>query len=436
MMFRTCIFLFLLFWIGLVSTGCNGQVPAVQVDSPQVHDIEALSNAARSSAAKGDQKSALNYHKQALRRSRSLGLPEQEAKALLGIGRLLKNEDAGKSLEYLRSALVIAEQLKSHELRADIYLAIAGVYKQQQNYQEALTALESHQKLLDIIFAKGKQLAVAHVQVEEKRKLERSVFIIVIIFVILGAGVAVFYFLKKNALNKKLEASNQVKDKLFSIIGHDLRNPIGGITQLLAIMDEKQLDPKEYHAMISEMRKQGDISLEILNALLNWGEAQLKGIHVKPSNFNAETVVTKNIAALHSQAGAKFILITDHVAPDITVYGDVNHFDFVVRNLLSNAIKFSLPSGKIEIMADVNSKPDLVIFSVRDYGKGISKTQQELFLKANLDISFGTGGEKGTGIGLMLSKEFVKANHGRIWIESEEEKGAAFYFSFPKRSLD
>lgn len=432
MMIRTYTFLFLWFGVGFISIGCNGQVAVIQPDSPQVHEVKLLSNAAHRSEAKGDYKSALKYHKKALHRSRSLGLPEQEAKALLGIGRLLKNEDADRGLEYLRGALIIAERLKHHELRADIYFAIADVYKQRQNYQEALTALEAHQKLLSTIFAKSKQLAIKHVKAEEKRRLERLVFIIVIIFVIFGAGIIAFYFLKKNALNKKLKASNQIKDKLFSIIGHDLRNPIGGITQLLAIMDEERVGPKEYQAMISEMRKQGDISLEILNALLNWGEAQLKGIHIKPSNFNAEGVIAKNIAALHSQASVKSILIIDHVDPDITVYADTNHFDFVVRNLLSNAIKFSHPSGKIEIMADVHYKPALVIFSVRDYGKGISKAQQERFLKANLDISFGTGGEKGTGIGLMLSKEFVNANHGKIWIESEEGKGSTFYFGFPK----
>ncbi|WP_316812221.1 tetratricopeptide repeat-containing sensor histidine kinase [Pedobacter heparinus] len=436
MMLRICTFLF--FWIGicLIATGCNGQVPVVEADSPQVHHVKVLISAARKAEAKGDHKSALHYHKQVLHRSRNLGLPEQEAKALLGIGRLLKNEDTDKSMAHLRSALTIAELLKNHELRADIYLAIASVYKQQQDYREALAALESHQKLLNTIFAKSKQLAIAHVKVEEKRKLERSVFITVIIFVILLGIIGLFYFLKKNALNKKLASSNQTKDKLFSIIGHDLRNPIGGITQLLAIMDEGQLDPKEYQAMVSEMRKQGDISLEILNALLNWGEAQLKGIHIKPSNFNAEGVIARNITALGSQASAKSILITNSVGPDITVYGDTNHFDFVVRNLLSNAIKFSLPSGKIEIRTDAHSKPDLIIFSVMDYGKGISKAQQELFLKDNLDISFGTAGEKGTGIGLMLSKEFIKANHGRIWVESEEGKGSTFYFSFPKGSLD
>lgn len=429
------IFLFLLFGIGFVASGCNGQTPVIVADSPRVQYIKNLSNSARSFEAKGDRESALNYHKLVLKQSRSFGLPEHEAKALLGIGRLLKKEDTDKSLEYLRNALAIAEQLKNHELRADIYLATAGVYKQQRNYQEALTALEAHQKLLNTIFAKSKQLAIAHVQAEEKRRLEHSVILTVIIFVVVGAGVAVFYFLKKNALNKKLEASNRIKDKLFSIIGHDLRNPIGGITQLLAIMDEEQLEPKEYHAMVSEMRKQGDVSLEILNALLNWGEAQLKGVHVKPSSFNAENIVSKNIAVLNSQASAKSILVTNQVAPNITVYGDVNHFDFVVRNLLSNAIKFSHPSGKIEIMAEVKAKNDLVVFSVRDHGKGISKAQQELFLKSNLDISFGTGGEKGTGIGLMLSKEFVKANQGKIWIESEEGKGTTFYVQMPKSKI-
>lgn len=134
--------------------------------------------------------------------------------------------------------------------------------------------------------------------------------------------------------------------------------------------------------------------------------------------------------ALQKHTADKSIVITDNTRPDLMLYGDINHFEFIIRNLLSNAIKFSHPSGTIQITADIKPGSGQVIFSVRDHGKGISREQQKAFLKSNMDISFGTKGEKGTGIGLMLSKEFIKAGKGRIWVESEEGKGTAFYFTF------
>lgn len=395
----------------------------------------------------GNKTGALSYQEQSLRKSRESGLPEEEVRSLIAVATTLKGEDASLSITHLKNALGIARSIGHKELSSEIYKSLSDMYRQQLRYEEALIALEQHHNLLDSLQNANKvhkiavlqssyELAESRLHIEtlkltnKQRTYQRNLSLLSALAVLMILTVLTIYFVRTARLNKRLQESNQIKDKLFSIIGHDLRNPIGGITQLLAIMDEEELDPKEYHAMISEMRKQGDVSLEILNALLNWGEAQLKGIHVKPSNFNAEDIIAKNIAALHIQANAKSVLITTQISPELTVYGDVNHFDFVIRNLLSNAIKFSHPSGVIEIVANVNAMSDHVVFSVKDTGKGISKTQQELFLKANLDIFFGTDGEKGTGIGLMLSKEFIKANNGKIWVESEEGKGSTFYFSF------
>jgi signal transduction histidine kinase len=395
----------------------------------------------------GNKTEALAYQEQSLQKSRESGLPEEEVRSLIAVAATLKGEDASLSITHLKNALGIARSIGHKQLSSEIYKSLSDMYRQQSRYEEALIALEQHHNLLDSVQNANKvhkiavlqssyELAESKLHIEtlklsnKQKTYQRNLSLLSALAILVILAILAIYFVRTARLNKRLQESNQVKDKLFSIIGHDLRNPIGGITQLLAIMDEEELDPKEYHAMISEMRKQGDVSLEILNALLNWGEAQLKGIHVKPSNFNAEDIITKNIAALQLQASAKSVLISTQVAPDLTIYGDANHFDFIIRNLLSNAIKFSHPSGEISIMADANAMPGQVVFSVKDNGKGISKAQQELFLKSNLDISFGTDGEKGTGIGLMLSKEFIKANDGKIWIASEEGKGSTFYFSF------
>lgn len=399
----------------------------------------------------GNKSAALVYQHRSVQQAKLFKLPEEQARSLLAIATTLKDSDAIKSIIHLKNALEIAHSLKHRQLSSEIYQSLSNVYIQQFRYEEAIKALQLHYNLLDsvekendgnktAILQNSYELAESKLDIKQlkfandERTKERNLIFRFGIALLIISSVLAFYFFRARQLNRKLQKSNHIKDKLFSIIGHDLRNPIGGITQLLAIMDEEKQGPGEYQLMISEMRKQGNISLEILNALLNWGEAQLKGIHIKPSVFDAKSVIAKNIAALQMQSRSKPVSIDDQTDAGILIYGDMNHFDFVIRNLLSNAIKFSRPSGKVVIMADNKLHSDLVVFSVMDYGKGISKGQQELFLKSNLDISFGTSGEKGTGIGLMLSKEFITANHGKIWIKSEEKKGTTFYFSFPKKT--
>jgi signal transduction histidine kinase len=194
-------------------------------------------------------------------------------------------------------------------------------------------------------------------------------------------------------------------------------------------METEVFSEAEIKQMISEVRKQTHASFELLNGLFEWGKAQLQGIQVNQKHFETHPVIQKNISLLSQQASLKKIIITDHSPVDARLFADPNQFDFIIRNLLSNAIKFTFPSGFIDIYASKNN--DEMIYSVRDTGIGITTKQQQLFLKTNMTVAFGTTGEKGSGLGLLLIREFMKANKGRIWLESEEGKGTTFYFSFP-----
>lgn len=413
--------------------------------------IAFLNNAGKNLDKLGEKQKALSYHQRGLQKAKANGLHEEEARSLMSIASVLKDQDAEQSIRHLKNALVISHAIGHKQLTAEIYSSLSDLYRQQSRYQEALTALEEHHRLLDSlqnateghkieVLQGSYELAESKLHIEslklsnEQRTEERNAGMIAAAAILLILFILTIYYYNTRRLNERLVSSNLIKDKLFSIIGHDLRNPIGGITQLLAMMDEGDLTSEEHQQMISQMRKQGDITLEILNALLSWGESQLKGIHIKPSEFNAKQSIYRNIEALHEQAIHKSILITDSTPSELIIYGDINHFEFIIRNLLSNAIKFSHPSGTIEIAADLRSGTDEVIFSVRDHGKGISVEQQKAFLKANLDVSFGTKGEKGTGIGLMLSREFIKASGRKLWMESEEGKGTAFYFTFSRQA--
>jgi signal transduction histidine kinase len=412
--------------------------------------IAFLNAAGKTSDHLGDKQSALAYHKQGLQKAKNNGLHEEEARSLIGIASTLKDQDAGLSIKHLQNALTISRSLGHKQLTAEIYMGLSNIYRQQSRYKDALNALEEHHNLTDSVLNENKGHKIAVLQssyelAESKLKVEtlelanrektyqRNVGLLIAISILIILLVVVIYFYKTNRLNRRLQASNLVKDKLFTVIGHDLRNPIGGITRVLTIMGDGDLSVREQQHMVSEMSKQGNIILEILNALLSWGEAQLKGIHIKPANFMSKPIISRNIEMLDQQAADKSIIITDHTPPELLINGDMNHFDFIIRNLISNAVKFSNFAGVVEISAVLKTNREAV-FSVTDHGKGISKKQQELFFRSNLDVSFGTVGEKGTGIGLLLTKEYINANHGKIWIESEEGKGARFNFTFKMAS--
>ncbi|UTA66572.1 ATP-binding protein [Emticicia sp. 21SJ11W-3] len=394
----------------------------------------------------GNDDSALAYHKTALDKAEEFSMPEEQVMALLKIADIVKKSDADKSLGHLSYALGIARTMSHQRLQAEVYKAMAAIYRQEKRYNEALHALEQQHALLDSLFIinKEQELSGMHARnllITSTARLEREEHELMLWFgasgLILLALLGVTFMVWRNAratkaMNARLAESNLVKDRLFSIIGHDLRGPIGNMTQLLTIMELDELDPAERKEIVGIMKQQCDASYEVLTSLLNWGKIQLQGAAVSMIKFEPEAIVSKNINVLMNQARAKALNLSNHVPAGLQVYADASQFDFIIRNLLSNAIKFSHKEGSIEVNAASDVDEDFVVFSVNDNGVGISAEQQQQFLRSNINVAYGTDGEKGTGLGLLLIKEFVQANGGKIWLESEEGKGSTFYFTLKK----
>jgi signal transduction histidine kinase len=394
----------------------------------------------------GQKAKALTFYKQALAEAKKFNKPEEQAQALISIAGVLKQENSGQSLENLKKALKIANGLNEPRLEAVIYAALADVYRQEKDYKEAIAALEENHRLLDSLLGADTTKDIAaidssyalessrekignlqQVSKEEKKELDLSLAILAMIIVVL---ILLYFYLRKiRRLNTELKAANQVKDTLFSVIGHDLKGPAGSAAQLFALMETEDFTEAELRSMISDLRKQTEASLELLQTLFEWGRAQLQGIKVQPEVLDTKTIVAKNVQLLNRQAGLKHISIKSNLTGNASVLADLNHFDFIVRNLLSNAIKFTHENGQIEVNAEEAANG--VVFSVKDNGIGISEEQQKEFLKSNLQVSYGTKGEKGSGLGLQLIREFVQANNGRLWLESVKGAGTTFYFSFP-----
>ncbi len=231
----------------------------------------------------------------------------------------------------------------------------------------------------------------------------------------------------------ELKAANASKDKFFSIIAHDLKNPFNGIIGLSSLLleDYDSFPPEEQKTFIKDIKITAENTFRLLQNLLEWSQTQTGKIHFEPSLFLLETITTEVIDLVKTSAGNKNILLESTVSPDITVFADKNMINTVIRNLLLNAVKFTRSGGKITLSA--RAIGNVVEIAVKDNGIGISPENfKKLFcIDCNM-ISYGTEGEQGTGLGLILCKEFVEKNAGTIRVESEEGKGSTFTVTIPE----
>jgi two-component system sensor histidine kinase/response regulator len=235
----------------------------------------------------------------------------------------------------------------------------------------------------------------------------------------------------KNSELKLIEL-NATKDKFFSIIAHDLKHPFNSILGFSEHLIDKIHD-KDY-AQIGEfasiIRQSSDKAVGLLMSLMEWAQSQSNRIEFRPEKFDMNTIVKEVVLLLKGSAEQKSILINNTLSPGIMVNADKAMISTVLRNLISNAIKFTQPKGEISIASLVNQ--DELTISITDNGVGISLERiNKLFKIGEGYPTKGTEKESGTGLGLILCKEFIDKNNGKIWAESIDGTGTKFSFSLP-----
>ncbi|MEN8219693.1 MAG: hybrid sensor histidine kinase/response regulator [Pseudomonadota bacterium] len=234
--------------------------------------------------------------------------------------------------------------------------------------------------------------------------------------------------------NEELKQSNAAKNKFFSIISHDLSNLfytlIGFSSMLTEQLDSLSVEEKEN--FIQTILQSSEQGYSLLKNLLEWSRAQTGRITSKPTKLALKTLVADNLELSSTNAKAKNITLVSSISDTTTVFADKNMLDTVIRNLVSNAIKFTPVNGKVEILSE--EKDSEVEISISDTGVGISPEDIEKLFRVDIShTTIGTGEEKGTGLGLILCKEFVEKNGGRIWVESELGKGSQFHIRLPSQ---
>ncbi len=230
---------------------------------------------------------------------------------------------------------------------------------------------------------------------------------------------------------EELNQLNTVKDKLLSVISHDLRGPIAAVSGLLGLLKSGHLN---YHELIIQSNK---LNTEVhnltylLDNLLNWSKTQMQGIKLNSETVPLREVVEQNLEMVRPISEQKKISIFNQVPEDCEVYTDVNFLSLAIRNLLMNALKFTHEKGEISITSEYHEGS--VVVSVNDNGIGMSPEDlQKLFNTESHYSKMGTANEAGTGIGLLLCKEFIELDGGKIWAESTKGVGSSFKIMLKK----
>ncbi|MDZ7777060.1 MAG: PAS domain-containing sensor histidine kinase [Bacteroidales bacterium] len=233
----------------------------------------------------------------------------------------------------------------------------------------------------------------------------------------------------------ELKELNAQKDKFFSIIGHDLKSPFNSILGFSGLLEE-QIGEKNYDDVdkyAKTIRRSSQRAMDLLENLLEWSRAQTGKIEFSPESFKIINLTDNTFNQLKDAADQKSITLRNDLPTNLPVFADKNMVSTVMRNLISNAIKFTREGGEIKISAEKSAKE--IFVSVSDNGIGIAPGRiEKLFRIDENDSTPGTNNEKGTGLGLILCKEFVEKHDGRIWVESVENKGSVFTFTLPRKA--
>ena len=227
-----------------------------------------------------------------------------------------------------------------------------------------------------------------------------------------------------------LEEVNEVKDKLFSIVSHDLKDSISSIKAFLDLLKEESISNEEFTELIPELSENANNASALLFNLLNWSKSQMQNLEPKPELFNIQEVFHNKMALVEQKAEDKRIVFIDESQRDF-VYADKSMLEIVIQNLITNAVKFSRIGDVITISnLDVNGK---ALICIEDTGVGISRENIDKLFNANKNFTtVGTKNEKGTGLGLTIAKDLVELNDGKIWVESTQNVGSKFFIELPK----
>jgi signal transduction histidine kinase len=418
---------------------------------------------------KGDYPLALRYYDSVRAHETITNNRFALAECDLGSGRVMaKLGRYEEALKRYQQSLSVATQLNARNLALSNYSALASLYENRKDYANALAYHRQHDALRDSLISRSTMERVFQEQVsfvtmnkdleiealsalrqQQENEMRRQELIQNILVVVAVLSIIVLYTVYRSGRRRKrinrllmehqeeikkrsveLEQLNQVKDKFFSIISHDLRSPMTALGGTLDLLDSKKISAEEFATLTHALRIQFNHTKTLINNLLDWTLLQMDKLNVHHEPVQLARLTDESFAALRDLY-PKNIQFKNRIPPSLMGLGDRNILSLVLRNLILNAIKFTESGGKVWVEAKEHNNG--LAISVSDNGTGIKPEVQEfLFTKTSSYTSRGTANEKGTGLGLILCKEFVEKNGGKIWFESKPGEGSTFHFTLPK----
>ncbi|MCU0443293.1 MAG: tetratricopeptide repeat-containing sensor histidine kinase [Microscillaceae bacterium] len=428
---------------------------------------------------------ARNYYQQGLVISQKTQYNFLIATLTTCIGETYIPENPTTALRYLQEAVILAKKYGYQEELPFIYQKISEVALLQKDFALAYRYSQMYAEIKDTLanFERIKQMEYLNYQAENIKKQskidllakdsliqtaqikaqQRLIWIVVIILILIVLLLGLTMYInrlrqrnnlilqhQKNELEQKnaeislqkeeiksqaehLQALNDLKNKLFSIISHDLRTPIGSMKNVIYLLENRFLNQEEFFSMAGELKKNVDSTFYTLDNLLQWVLTQMEGVSVKPTSLNIYTMVQNKLDLYAEYIQSKKIRVHNQITADAYFWADFQHIDLVLRNLIGNALKFTPRGGQIEISYVV--RPNAGEVWIKDSGVGISDDDLTKLFQVKQNISrYGTDNEKGTGIGLLLCKEFIERNQGKIWAESKLNEGSTFKFCLPTQT--
>lgn len=353
--------------------------------------------------------------------------------------------------ENLKIALKIANGTKEIYNQLECYKYLSQYHEIRNDFKNALYFTRKYSVLKDSVLNQEnialvneieavnkserteKQNAILLKDLDLERK-QRNYFIVIALLVIILAIITYSRYHSKKMANVKLQELNAMKDKFFGIIAHDLKNPfnaIFGYTEIL-LNDFEKLSEEEKLKLIGEINKSSRNTYKLLENLLYWSISQTGRMDFNPTTINLTDIINQTFSVFESSAKNKNISLVTNSSDSIEVFCDLEMIKTVLRNLVSNGLKFTGYGGIVSVkIKRINGTVEIM---VEDTGVGITdKDKEKLFKIGNVSTSKGTDGERGTGLGLILCKEFIERNGGTIWVESEIGKGSKFIFTIPSK---
>ncbi|MBC7382629.1 MAG: tetratricopeptide repeat-containing sensor histidine kinase, partial [Bacteroidia bacterium] len=413
---------------------------------------------------------AFDYYNKALAVHTGFDNVEEDIAIYMGLGNAyIETGEVKKGIDFLLKCFSVIKHVQYNVAMVDVTAYLAKAYALNKNfgkayfysslhtaYNDSFLIDENNKKIAETQFnyelAKKetaiellqKNKAIHEKETERQKIISVGLFAFTVLMLILLMN-AILHLIKERKSKKlilkqkdeielqqyALENLNRVKDKIFSILSHDLRGPVISLSQVLSMLDDETISQEDFFMLKKDLDKQLSTLNLFLDNLLHWSRAQMDGdqsVHI--TNISLAALADQNFDLLKEIANQKYITLINTIPTKLIIAADFDMIDLILRNLISNALKFTNENGRIEVSAQIEN--NTVVIAVSDTGIGMTTEQSDaLFVSVPERSRRGTKGEKGTGLGLLLCKEFINKHNGSISIKSEPGKGSTFYVRLP-----